>query len=304
VVLLQNSRRGLFVGCSAYPACDYTRPWDSLPPEGIALGTDPQTKHEIVLFKGPFGYYVQSGRNAEGAKPKRAAWPKEWPVPREPSDEALQRALRVLSLPRALGVHPQTRKPVEASVGRFGPYVKHDGAFKSIPKSESVYEITLERALGLLAAPKNAPGGGGRDLGPHPIDRKPVSVMSGRYGPYVKHGQVNVTIPSDVDPSALTLDDAVDLLAEKAARELAKTGSTARPVVLETRRGSNAKGRRGVPQAGGKRGRDAGHPKGMDPRMGTRSEPRSGGGLSRSTAQASKPRPRTTIIRTTRRRAP
>ncbi|HZR01731.1 MAG TPA: type I DNA topoisomerase [Burkholderiales bacterium] len=233
MVLLQNSRRGLFVGCSAYPKCDYTRPWDSPPVEGVPLGTDPASNLEITLYKGPFGYYVQLGPNVEGTKPKRAKWPQEWPIPREASDEVLQKALRLLSLPRTLGKHPETGKPVEASIGRFGPYVKHDTTFKSIPKSESVYDIALDRALELLAQPKAQRGGGaGRDLGEHPIDHKMVSLMEGRYGPYIKHGNVNVTVPSDMDAAAVTLEDAIDLLAEKAARELAKSGSTAAPIPL------------------------------------------------------------------------
>jgi DNA topoisomerase-1 len=141
----------------------------------------------------------------------------------------------VLSLPRDLGLHPETNKPVEANVGRFGPYVKHDNTYKSIPKSESVYDITLARAVELLAQPKSGQGGGGRHLGLHPIDQKPVAVLDGRYGPYVKHGNINVTVPSDMDPATLTLDDAVDLLAEKAAKELAKTGSTAAPLAAAQR---------------------------------------------------------------------
>jgi topoisomerase IA-like protein len=114
--------------------------------------------------------------------------------------------------------------------------VKHDGVYKSIPKSESVYDITLARAVELLAQPKSGQAGsGGRHLGAHPIDQKPVAVMDGRYGPYVKHGNVNVTIPSDMDQATLTLDDAVDLLAEKAAKELAKSGSTAAPLAAAQR---------------------------------------------------------------------
>ncbi len=235
MVLLQNSRRGLFVGCSGYPKCDYTRPWDSLPVEGVTLGEHPDNKQPILLLKGPFGYYVQLGATKDAEKPKRAKWPAEWPVPREASEEVLDKALRLLSLPRVLGTHPDSGKPIEASIGRFGPYVKHDGAFKSIPKSESVYEITLERAVELLAQPKAERGGGGRALGEHPIDHKPISVMDGRYGPYIKHGNVNITIPSDMDAAAITLDDAIDLIAEKAAKELAKTGSTASPTPLAAR---------------------------------------------------------------------
>jgi DNA topoisomerase-1 len=234
-LFLQNSKRGLFVGCSAYPKCDYTRPWGALPEGPINLGQDPSTGLDVLLQRGPYGYYAQLGPTVEGAptKPRRASWPKNLPV----ATADLETALKVLSLPRVLGNHPDTGKPVEANVGRFGPYVKHDGAFKSIPKAESVYDITLERAVQLLAAPKSghpsaAPG---KELGLHPIDNKPVVLMTGKYGPYVKHGNVNATVPSDMNAQEITLDDAVDLLAERAARELAKSGSTARPMVTTMR---------------------------------------------------------------------
>jgi DNA topoisomerase-1 len=232
---LQNSKRGPFVGCSGYPKCDYTRPWGDFSEGPVVLGKDPDSGLDVLLMRGPYGHYVQLGPTVEGArtKPRRASWPSNIPVPSADLDTALQ----VLSLPRDLGLHPETGKPVEANVGRFGPYVKHNDVFKSIPKTESVYDITLARAVELLAQPKAARGGApeGRPLGRHPIDDKPVSVMDGRYGPYVKHGNVNVTIPSDVDPATLTLDDAVDLLAEKAAKELAKTGSTAAPLAAAQR---------------------------------------------------------------------
>jgi len=248
---LQNSKRGLFVGCSAYPECDYTRPWGSLSEGPVILGKDPVTGLDVLLLRGPYGPYVQLGPTVEGApaKPRRASWPKNLPL----ATADLETALKVLSLPRTLGMHPQTGKPVEANIGRFGPYVKHDGAFKSIPKSDSVYDITLERAVELLAAPKAGPANNGKMLGPHPIDNQSVVLMEGRYGPYIKHGKVNVTVPSDMDPATLTLDDAVDLLAEKAAKELAKTGSTAaRP--LAAQRPAHHRGqppRRGAPPPGG-----------------------------------------------------
>jgi DNA topoisomerase-1 len=148
-------------------------------------------------------------------KPKRAAWPKNVPV----ATAELDLALKLLSLPRQLGVHPQTGKPVEASVGPFGPYVKHDGAFKSIPKTDSVYDIALDRAVELLAAPKAARTPAGKQLGMHPEDQKPVTVLSGRYGPYVKHGRVNATIPRNYEPDSLSLEQALEILAAKAARE-------------------------------------------------------------------------------------
>jgi DNA topoisomerase I len=220
-VLLQNSSRGLFIGCSGYPKCDYTEPFGSGPvrKEPLVLGTYPGTKQNILLMVGPYGPYVQVGETVQGAKdkPKRAAWPKNVPLPAEATDEALALALKALSLPRQLGKHPQTDKMVEANIGRFGPYVKHDGSFKSIPKAESVYDIDLDRAVELLAEAKTK-GGGGRKLGAHPEDERAVAVHEGRYGPYIKHGTINATIPASIDPEKITLEEAIGLLTAKASK--------------------------------------------------------------------------------------
>jgi len=221
-LFVQNSRRGLFVGCSGYPDCDYTRPWGDQPAGPILLGKDPTTGLDILLLKGPYGFYVQLGPTPEdkAQKPKRAAWPKSIPV----ASADLDTALKMLALPRKLGDHPESGKPVEANIGRFGPYVKHDSMFKSIPKAESVHDITLTRAVQLLAE-KKAAGGGGRLLGTHPQDNKAVAVHSGRYGPYVKYGKINATIPVSIDPAKITLDDALELLAAK----VTKSGKSAKP---------------------------------------------------------------------------
>jgi DNA topoisomerase I len=220
-VLLQNSSRGLFIGCSGYPKCDYTEPFGSGPvrKEPLVLGTYPGSDQNILLMVGPYGPYVQVGETVQGSKekPKRAAWPKNVPQPAEANDEALSLALKALSLPRQLGEHPETGKMVEANVGRFGPYVKHDGGFKSIPKTDSVYDIGLERAVELLAEPKTR-GGGGRKIGTHPDDERAVAVHEGRYGPYVKHGSTNATIPAAIDPEKITLEEALELLAAKASK--------------------------------------------------------------------------------------
>ena len=220
LVLLQNSSRGLFFGCSGYPKCDYTRPWGGASPGPVTLGKDPNTSMEILLLKGPYGHYVQIGQTIKDAKekPKRAAWSKNVPVPTEASADALALALKLLSLPRQLGMHPETGKPIEASIGRFGPYLKHDGMFKSIPKADNVHDIALTRAVQLLAEKKTG-GLGGRALGAHPDDGKAVAVHSGRYGPYVKHGKINATIPATADPAKLTLEEAVQLLAAKSSKD-------------------------------------------------------------------------------------
>ena len=215
-LFLQNSRRGMFVGCNRYPKCDYTRPWGGLADGPMKLGKDPKSELEVLLMRGPYGYYVQLGPTDPDSetKPKRAAWPKSIPI----ASADLDTALKLLSLPRQLGSHPDTGKPVEANIGPFGPYVKHDGAYKSIPKSESIYEISLQRAVELLATPKSARAAQGKQLGPHPEDQKPVTLMSGRYGPYVKHGRINATVPRDYDPDTLTLEQGLEILAAKSEK--------------------------------------------------------------------------------------
>lgn len=214
-LFLQNSRRGMFIGCSGYPECDYTRPWGNQPEGPVILGSDPASALEVLLLKGPYGFYVQLGQTPQDktVKPKRAAWPKNIPA----ASADLDTALKLLALPRQLGLHPETGKPIEASIGRFGPYLKHDGMFKSIPKADNVHDIALARAIQLLAE-KKAGGTGGRSLGTHPEDGRSVVVHNGRYGPYVKHGKVNATIPPSADPAKLTLEEAVELLAAKSAK--------------------------------------------------------------------------------------
>ena len=214
-LFLQNSRRGMFIGCSGYPECDYTKPWGNQPEGPVILGSDPATGLEVLLLKGPYGFYAQLGQTPQdkSVKPKRAAWPKNLPA----ASADLDTALKLLALPRQLGLHPETGKPIEASIGRFGPYLKHDGMFKSIPKADNVHDIALARAIQLLAE-KKAGGMSGRALGAHPEDGRSVVVHSGRYGPYVKHGKINATIPPSADPAKLTLQEAVELLAAKSAK--------------------------------------------------------------------------------------
>ena len=138
----------------------------------------------------------------------------------EPTDIAL----KSLSLPRPLGKHPETGKPVEVNIGRFGPYIKHDGGFKSIPKTDSVYDIELDRAVELLAQAKTRVGGG-RKIGVHPDDEKAITINSGRYGPYLKYGSTNVTIPESIDPEKITLEEALDLITAKNGKAKKSTKS-------------------------------------------------------------------------------
>ncbi len=221
-LFMQASKRGLFIGCSGYPECDYTRPLHPATAEGDnILGKDPATSLDVKLLSGRFGPYVQIGdmpADKKAPKPRRASWPKDIPL----ENATLELALKFLSLPREVGHHPVTGLPIVANNGRFGPYLLHDGKFKSIPKTDSVYEIELPRALEVLAM-ERAPRGESaaavlKDLGPHPDDGKDITVRSGRYGPYVKHGSTNATLPKDIAPEEITLDEALALIAARAAK--------------------------------------------------------------------------------------
>ena len=211
-------KRGNFIGCTAYPECDYTRNLTGEAETGEArkeLGSDPVSGLPVLLLRGPYGYYVQLGEVEAGSKtkPKRISWPKELP----PDDADLTAATQLLQLPKELGLHPESGKKIIVNIGRFGPYVGHDGKFKSIPKGDSVFTIQLERAVALLAEARTS-NTVLRELGAHPDDQKPVEVCNGRYGPYVKHGKVNATLPKDVSPEEITLQEGLALLAERVAK--------------------------------------------------------------------------------------
>jgi DNA topoisomerase I len=226
-LFMQASKRGLFIGCSGYPECDYTRPLHAATAEGDnILGKDPATGLDVKLLSGRFGPYVQIGEMPEdkkAPKPRRASWPKDIPL----ENATLELALKFLSLPREVGHHPVSGLPIIANNGRFGPYLLHDGKFKSIPKTDSVYEIDLPRALEVLAMEREPRGGDSaasvlKSLGPHPDDGKDITVRSGRYGPYVKHGSTNATLPKDITPEEITLDEALALIAARVAKGPAK----------------------------------------------------------------------------------
>src|SRR6478736_546890 len=219
---IRLGRRGRFIGCAGYPDCDYTRNLDGA--EGgesqkRELGVDPKTQKLIQLLFGPFGPYVQLGEAEGDKKPKRVSVPKNI----APDSVVLETALELLALPRDLGPHPESGKKVNAAIGRFGPYVSHDGQFKSIPKDESVFDIGLERAVALLKEPKQFNARGAlKVLGKHPADNQPVALYSGRYGPYVKHGKVNATLPSENMITTVTLEEALELIAAKAGKGKSK----------------------------------------------------------------------------------
>jgi DNA topoisomerase-1 len=183
------------------------------------IGVDPETGLPVYVRTGRFGPFVQLGEQSEdGEKPKRASLAKGMST----DDVTLDVALRLLSLPRDLGTHPDDGKPVRAGIGRYGPYVVHEGDFRSLDATDDVHTVTLERALELIARPKGGrrrtPAKPLRDLGPHPDDGKPVQLLDGRYGPYVKHGKLNASLKKDMSPDDITLEQALDLLAARAAR--------------------------------------------------------------------------------------
>ncbi len=239
---IRLGRRGRFIGCAGYPDCDYTRNLDGVEGGEAAkreIGTDPKTHKLIQLLQGPFGPYIQLGEMEGDKKPKRVSVPKNV----EPDTVDLAVALKLLALPRDLGPHPESGKKVHAAIGRFGPYVSHDGQFKSIPKDESVFDIGLERAVALLKEPKQFGARGAlKVLGKHPADSQPVALYAGRYGPYVKHGKVNATLPNEGMINTVTLDEAVELLAAKAGKGKGKTKAKA-PAAAKPAAKAAAKGK-------------------------------------------------------------
>lgn len=214
---------GAFIGCANYPQCRYTRPIGNSDENGgmagdTVLGVD-KNGLPVTLKSGRFGPYVQRGEPTEAApKPPRASLPKGW----SPETITLDRALQLLDLPRAIGPHPETGDLVEAGIGRFGPYVKHGATYVNITDVEEVFTIGMNRVVELLANKAMrkrgdlASVGPLRVLGEHP-DGGEIQVMPGRYGPYVKWGKVNATLSKQFTPEAVTLEEALVLLAEKAS---------------------------------------------------------------------------------------
>ena len=227
---LKLGKFGAFIGCSNYPTCKFTRKLGIVDPEKDAqsganlnepkvLGVDAATGKEVTLRNGPYGLYIQLGVPEGKEKPKRASLLKGM----TPDDLTFEKAQAILALPRELGPHPDDKEPVLAGVGRFGPYVRHGAKYKSIPADESVLEIGMNRAVALLAEAKATGRGRAalkpiRIVGNHPADEAPIELYDGRYGMYVKHGGINATVPRDLKPEELTVDQALALLAERAAK--------------------------------------------------------------------------------------
>jgi DNA topoisomerase-1 len=226
---LKLGKFGAFIGCSNYPECKFTRTLADTGAEangvegtdrpGVkVLGQDPATGEEVSLRDGRFGPYIQLG---EGDKPKRSSLPKTL----LPSDVTLDQAVKLLSLPREIAKHPETKEPILAGIGRFGPYVQHGKTYANIGKDEDILEIGGNRAIDLIVAKESGLSGrrfgndtaaATRALGDHPSGGA-VTIKAGRYGPYVNHGKINATLPREADPTTFTLEEAVALLRGKSA---------------------------------------------------------------------------------------
>jgi len=234
---LKLGRYGAFVGCSNYPDCKFTRQFGAqtaddaqaaASDEPVLLGQDPQTGEDVSLRSGRFGPYVQRG---EGKGAKRASLPKGW----TPESMTFERAMRLINLPREIGLHPETGKAITASIGRFGPYIAHDGAYANLESVEDMFDVGINRAIALLSE-KAAKGGRGRaapavlaTLGEHP-DGGTVTVRDGRYGVYVNWDKINATLPKGMETGSVTIEDALRLIAakvEKTGGSKAKIGKKA-----------------------------------------------------------------------------
>jgi DNA topoisomerase-1 len=222
---LRGGRYGAFVACANYPECKYTRRFGQPGEDGGngddgAMGTDPESGMEVLRKTGRFGPYVQLG---EGKEAKRAS------IPKDLDDFDLEWALKLLGLPRIVGAHPETGEEIEANIGRYGPYLKHEGKYAKLGGTREVFETGMNAAVALLAEAANRKSGSGRAkaepvkvLGAHPTSGGVMRVMPGRYGPYVTDGTTNATIPKDVKPEDVTEDQAIALIDARVAKGPAK----------------------------------------------------------------------------------
>jgi DNA topoisomerase-1 len=237
---LKLGRLGSFIGCSNYPECRYTRSLaidtgaeggDTLKDGQRTLGVDPETSEEITVRRGPYGLYVQLGEQTEDKKvrPKRTTLPRGM----DGDQLTLEQAIGLLSMPRTVGIHPETKEPIQVGIGRFGPYVRMGSVFGSLDRDDDVLALGLNRAVDLIAKKMASV----RTLGTHPKGDF-VSVRKGRFGPYVQHGQTVANLPRGTTMDDVTLDEAVTLLAEK-GKTLKPRGAAAKK---KAARGAKAKG--------------------------------------------------------------
>ena len=224
---LKIGKFGAFIGCSNYPNCNFTRQFSETSKDGSEavaenklLGSDPDTGLPVTLRSGRFGPYAQLGEAAEGEKPKRASIPKGYAA----NEVELELALKLLNLPREVGLHPESGLPIKAGIGRFGPFLLHDGKYANLESAQEVFEVGINRAVTVLAEKKTGKGRGQakaevlKAVGDHPTEGGKIEVLSGKYGAYVKHGKVNATLPKGVDPQNVTVEQAVELIAARAAK--------------------------------------------------------------------------------------
>ena len=212
-LLSKLGRRGNFIACSGYPDCDFTRSSNGdLPQEPKVIAIDKETNKKILLLIGPYGPYLQLGEQEEDKKikPKRITIPSEILL----ADLNEEIALKLISLPRDLGEHPETGKKIIANIGRFGPYVNHNGKFKSIPKDEDLFTISLEKAVDLLKPI--------RKIGDDPENKGSIDIYKGRFGFYIQRGSIKVNIAKNVDPESISLEKSLSLLAKKEIEEQSK----------------------------------------------------------------------------------
>ena len=249
---LKLGRFGSFIGCSNYPACQYTRrlaietgedEGETLK-EGVrVLGHHPDTGEEVTVRRGPYGLYVQQG---EASEDKKAPKPRRTSLPRgmDGTQLTIEQALALLALPRVIGTHPETREPIEAGIGRFGPYVRMGVVYGSLDRDDDVLSIGINRAVDLLAK-KMA---NIRALGAHPGDNQPVTVRKGRFGPYAQHGNTVANLPRAMAMEDVTLPEALTLLAEK-GKALKPRGGAARKQQGTAKRQGKAGGGATAPAA-------------------------------------------------------
>ncbi len=231
---LKLGRHGSFIGCSNYPACQYTRRLaiengedaGATLKEGMRdLGHHPETGEPVTVRRGPFGLYVQQGEadpEDKKRKPRRTALPKGV----DGESLTLEQALGLLSLPRLVGLHPERGEPIEAGIGRFGPFVRMGAVYASLDRDDDVLVVGLNRAVDALAKKLDSI----RSMGPHPADGAPVVVRKGRFGPYAQHGSRVANLPRDMSMDDMTLERAVALLAEKGKVLKAKPGGRKKAV--------------------------------------------------------------------------
>jgi DNA topoisomerase-1 len=237
-MIVRWNRFGRFLGCSGYPECRSTRSLDGVDPEGKELGVAPDSGRRVRLKVGPYGPYVEQDPPVEGEKPKRASVPKD----RKPEDIDLAVALKLLELPRTVGVDPQSGEEIVSAIGRFGPFVRRGKTFASLKGTDTLWTVTLEEAKAMLDAKASGKRAPLRELGKHPKSGADIVILSGRYGPYVTDGQVNATLPKGTEPEEIDLDAALDLLAKKAGRGGGARGRKGRGGRAPAKRAAKAEG--------------------------------------------------------------